>query len=111
MVLKVFIGYYTDFAFYNYCCWLIYFDYIYVVLICIDIFNGIKVPEPVLTQQFLSQVRNCLNENGEILFNFVAHNYESKKKTKEIEIMLLSLFSNQETFKIEGINRVFHCVK
>lgn len=80
-------------------------------LICIDIFNGINVPDAILTQQFLSQVRNCLNENGEVLFNFVAHNHETKKKTKEIESLLLSLFSNQETFKIEGINRVFHCVK
>lgn len=80
-------------------------------LICIDIFNGINVPDAILTQQFLSQVRNCLNENGEVLFNFVAHNHETKEKTKEIEKLLLSLFSNHETFKIEGINRLFHSVK
>ena len=80
-------------------------------LICIDIFNGINVPEAILTPQFFSQVKSCLNEKGEVLFNFVAYNHETKNKTKEIEIFLLSLFSNQETFKIEGINRVFHCVK
>ena len=80
-------------------------------LICVDVFDGIHVPKEILTQQFLSQVKSCLTEKGELLLNYVAHNYETKKQVVEIENLFESLFSKSITYKLEGINRMFYAVK
>lgn len=80
-------------------------------LVCVDVFVGINVPNEFLSQQFFEQVKSCLTEKGELLFNFVAYNHETKKQVKEIETLLGNVFLQQQTFKIEGINRIFYATK
>lgn len=80
-------------------------------LICVDIFDGLNVPQEFLTQHFFEQLKSKLSDKGELLFNFVAYNFDTKKQVKEIENQLTSLFSKTETYKIEGINRMFYSIK
>lgn len=80
-------------------------------LICVDVFKGINVPNEFLSQHFFEHLKSLLNEKGELLFNFVAYNHETKEQVEKIEKLLSKYFSHQETFKIEGINRVFYAVK
>ena len=80
-------------------------------LICVDVFNGLHVPEAILSLQFLTQLKTCLNKNGEVLLNFVAYNHETKQQEKELYKIMNSIFSEAQTFKIEGINRVFYTTK
>jgi len=80
-------------------------------LICVDIFKGINVPEEFLSQHFFEHLKTLLNENGELLFNYVAYNHETKALVQKIQMLLTKYFSHHQTFKIEGINRVFYAVK
>lgn len=80
-------------------------------LICVDVFDGINVPKAILTQEFLSQIKERLTDKGELLLNYVAHNYETKQQVIEIESLFNSLFSKKETYKLEGINRIFYAQK
>jgi spermidine synthase len=81
-------------------------------LILVDLFKGIDVPEAFLSQYFFEQLKSILNENGELLFNFVAYNHETKQKVEEIEIGLNKSFSrHNKIYRLENINRVFHCKK
>lgn len=80
-------------------------------LICVDIFKGIDVPEEFLSQHFFEHLKTLLNENGELLFNYVAYNHETKEQVEKIEKLLTKYFSHHQIFKVEGINRVFHALK
>lgn len=80
-------------------------------LICVDLFKGIQVPEEFLSQHFFEQLKNILTQNGEILFNFVAYNYETKEQVKQIEGKFKNLFPVAKTFKLEEVNRIFHVKK
>ena len=81
-------------------------------LILVDLFHGIDVPEQFLTQQFFEQLKAILNDNGEILFNYVAYNFETKNQIQPIESVLNKIFPNKvRVSKHENINRVFHAVK
>jgi spermidine synthase len=81
-------------------------------LILVDLFKGINVPEVFLTQVFMEQLKSILNEEGEILMNFVAYNYETKQKVKEFEKMIIKTFPNHsKTYPFENINRIFHLIK
>jgi len=80
-------------------------------LIIIDIFKDINVPCEFQTQLFFNQIKNKLNNNGIILFNFVAYNYETKEKSKEILINIESVFFKTEVFKLEKINYIFYAIK
>lgn len=78
-------------------------------LILVDLFKGINVPEEFLAPQFFEQLKNLVTNNGEILFNFVAYNYETKQKEKELEKKLMKIFPNHtKTYSFESINRIFH---
>lgn len=79
-------------------------------LIIVDLFNGINVPTEFLTLNFFEQLKGLFNIKGELLFNFVAYNHETKTKAKVIENELSMLFLKQiTTYRLEGINKVFHC--
>jgi spermidine synthase len=81
-------------------------------LVLVDLFKGIDVPEEFLTQHFFEQLESLLNENGELLFNYVAYNYETKQLVKGIENALSKSFSKKlNTLQLEDINRVFHALK
>ncbi len=80
-------------------------------LICVDIFDGIDVPNQVLTQQFFKQIKKLMTEKGELLINYVAYNYETKQKVKQIEKELSTVFSTTQTLRLENINRVFYAIK
>jgi spermidine synthase len=80
-------------------------------LILVDVFIGLDVPNEFLTQYFLEQIKSLLSDRGEVLFNFVAYNFETKEQVKTIEAQFEKLFSKQHTFRIENINRVFHAIK
>jgi spermidine synthase len=78
----------------------------------VDLFNGINVPETFLSPDFFKQLQSLLNKEGEILMNFVAYNYETKQKVKEIEEMATKIFPTQsKTYRFENINRIFHLKK
>ena len=80
-------------------------------LICVDVFDGINVPKQFLTQHFFEQLKRLLTNNGEMLINYVAYNYDTKQKVKEIELELVKLFSDVKTHRLEDINRIFHIIK
>ncbi len=80
-------------------------------LICVDIFNGIDVPEQFLTLRFFERLKSLLASNGELLINYVAYNYDTKQIVKEIENRLCNVFSETKTHRIEGINRIFYAIK
>ncbi|MCB0401405.1 MAG: fused MFS/spermidine synthase [Flavobacteriales bacterium] len=80
-------------------------------LICVDLFKGIQVPDEFLSQQFFQQLNNLLVANGEILFNFVAYNYETKEQVKTIEEGLESVFKTVKVHRFEEVNRIFHIKK
>ena len=81
-------------------------------LILVDLFKGINVPEVFLTQHFFEKLKSILNENGEMLLNFVAYNHETKKMINEIEIELSKSFNgDNKIYQFENINRIFHCKK
>lgn len=81
-------------------------------LIIVDLFNGINVPTEFLTPHFFEQLRGLLNNKGELLFNFVAYNHETKTMAKMLESEFSKVFLKQiTTYRLEGINRVFHCEK
>ena len=81
-------------------------------LILVDLFRGINVPNEFLTSQFFEQLKNLLTNDGEILFNFVAYNYETKQEATEIEKKLRMVFPNHiKTYQFEYMNRVFHLKK
>jgi spermidine synthase len=81
-------------------------------LIIVDLFNGIDVPTEFLISHFFEQLKNLLNNKGELLFNFVAYNHETKMRTKMLESEFSKVFLKQiTTYRLEGINRVFHCEK
>lgn len=80
-------------------------------LICVDIFDGLDVPKQFLEANFLKELNSKLTIGGILLMNFVAYNYETKQGVNKIESDLGKIFTSVETFKVEGINRVFHCIK
>ena len=81
-------------------------------LILVDLFKGINVPDEFLAPQFFEQLKNLVTNDGEILFNFVAYNYETKQKEKELEKKLMKIFPNHtKTYQFESINRIFHLNK
>lgn len=81
-------------------------------LILIDLFKGINVPKEFLSQHFFELLKSILNENGELLLNFVAYNHETKQKVDEIETELNKSFSrDNRIYRMENINRVFHFKK
>lgn len=80
-------------------------------LICVDIFNGLDVPNHFTEKPFLEQLHSKLENNGMLLMNFVAYNYETKQQMLKIESDLGEIFSSLNTFKIKGINRVFYAKK
>ena len=78
-------------------------------LILVDLFKGIDVPEEFLTSQFFTKLKDLVKINGEILINFVAYNYETKEKAKNIEEDLKKIFPKfSKSYHFEYINRVFH---
>lgn len=77
-------------------------------LICVDVFDSINVPEQFLEQPFFEQLKKLLTTKGELLINFVAYNYETKQKVKEIEKELSGIFPETKTFRLEDINRIFY---
>ena len=81
-------------------------------LILVDLFKGINVPEEFLSQHFFEQLKSLLNDNGELLFNYVAYNHETKQRVKDIENVLAKSFSNRiKIHQLENINRVFYVKK
>lgn len=80
-------------------------------LICVDVFNGIEVPEAFLSQQFFERCKRVLETEGELLFNFVAFNHETKALVPVIEEKLGMVYSKVKTYRIEGVNRVFWAKK
>ncbi|MBL4593901.1 MAG: fused MFS/spermidine synthase [Flavobacteriales bacterium] len=81
-------------------------------LILVDLFKGINVPEEFLSQHFFEQLKSLLNDNGELLFNYVAYNHETKHRVKDIENVLAKSFSNRiKIHQLENINRVFYVKK
>jgi spermidine synthase len=81
-------------------------------LVLVDLFKGIDVPSEFLSQHFFEQLKSILNENGELLLNYVAYNHETKEKVNEIEIELNKTFSrDNKLYRFENINRIFHCKK
>ena len=81
-------------------------------LVLVDLFKGIDVPKEFLSQHFFEQIKSVLNNNGEVLLNYVAYNYETKQKVSNIENSLNKIFPNKvKIYQLENINRVFHCVK
>jgi len=81
-------------------------------LILVDVFKGIEVPKEFLSQYFFEQLKSLLKNNGELLFNYVAYNHETKQQVKVIEEDLNKCFNNEiTTFRVENINRVFHVKK
>lgn len=80
-------------------------------LICVDVFDGLHVPERFLSSLFIENCSKLLTENGELLFNFVAHNHETKAQVAEIEKMMKHHFSDTTTHSVEGINRIFWAKK
>lgn len=78
-------------------------------LILVDLFKGINVPDEFLSQQFFEQLKRSLNEQGDILFNYVAYNHETKENSKTIAERLTKIFPNYtKTYRFEDINRIFH---
>jgi len=81
-------------------------------IILVDLFQGINVPEQFLTQQFFEQLKTILNDNGKVLLNYVAYNFETKNQIQDIEVGLNKVFPKKVRItKHENINRVFHAVK
>jgi spermidine synthase len=81
-------------------------------LILVDLFKGIDVPSEFLSQHFFEQLKSILNENGELLLNFVAYNHETKQKVNQIEKELNKTFSrDNKLYRFENINRIFYCKK
>jgi spermidine synthase len=81
-------------------------------LILIDLFDGINVPTKFLSKAFFEKLKPLLNDNGELLLNFVAYNHETKQLVDPIKKKLEDTFSTPvEVFQLEGINRVFHLKK
>ncbi|OFY87345.1 MAG: hypothetical protein A3K10_06875 [Bacteroidetes bacterium RIFCSPLOWO2_12_FULL_31_6] len=81
-------------------------------LILVDLFKGINVPDEFLDPLFFEQLKNLITNEGEILFNFVAYNYETKQKVKELEKKLMKIFPNHtKTYQFENMNRIFHLKK
>ncbi len=81
-------------------------------LIIVDLFNDINVPLEFLTQDFFKQLKSLLNDEGELLFNFVAYNYEKQQQVIEMKQILNQLFINKcKVYSLESINRVFYCKK
>ena len=81
-------------------------------LILVDLFKGIQVPDEFLTQHFLEQLKSLMNDDGELLLNFVAYNYETKQQVEEIESRFSNVFSKKiNIIQLENINRVFHVKK
>ncbi len=81
-------------------------------LILVDLFKGINVPEEFLSQHFFEQLKPLLTEKGELLFNYVAYNHETKQQVNVIEDAMNKSFSNKiTTHRLEDINRIFHAKK
>ena len=81
-------------------------------LILVDLFKGINVPEEFLSQHFFEQLKTLLNNNGEVLLNYVAYNHETKEQIKEIESAFEKSFLKKvKIHRFEGINRIFHIKK
>ena len=80
-------------------------------LIAVDIFEGLNVPKEFLNQPFFEHLKTNLNNEGQLLLNFVAYNYEAKEEVSAIEQRLNHVFGNVETFKLQSINRVFYSIK
>ena len=81
-------------------------------LILVDLFKGIDVPKEFLSQHFFEQLKSLLNDNGQVLFNFVAYNHETKQQINDVENALKKSFSsNVEVHRFENINRIFQVRK
>lgn len=81
-------------------------------LILVDLFAGITVPEQFLAQHFFEKLKSLLNNKGELLFNYVAYNHETKEQAQDIENTLNKCFPGKiNTYRLEHINRVFHVKK
>lgn len=81
-------------------------------LILVDLFTGITVPEHFLTQHFFEKLKSLLNNKGEVLINYVAYNHDTKQQVQDIENTLSNSFHGKiNTYRLEGINRVFHAKK
>lgn len=81
-------------------------------LILVDLFKGINVPSSFLEQHFFDQLKSILKNNGEMLLNFVAYNYETNLQIKDIETALSKSFLGEvKVSRHEIINRVFHAKK
>jgi len=73
-------------------------------LIIVDLFNDISVPEDFCKLNFFQSLNRLLDRNGQILFNFVAYDYQTSQKSENIK----EVFPFVTVYKIENINRVFY---
>ncbi|PCI97795.1 MAG: hypothetical protein COB15_07230 [Flavobacteriales bacterium] len=81
-------------------------------IILVDLFKGINVPEEFLKQYFFESLKSLLKNNGEVLLNYVAYNYETKQQVLTIEKALESTFPQSlKTYQLERINRIFYVKK
>ena len=81
-------------------------------IILVDLFKGINVPEEFLKQYFFESLKSLLKNNGEVLLNYVAYNYETKQQVLTIEKALESTFPQSlKTYHLERINRIFYVKK
>ena len=78
-------------------------------LILVDLFNGINVPQEFLTPPFFGKLKSRLNNDGQVLLNYVAYNHETKEQIDVIKELLTTSFSKKiKVYQLETINRVFH---
>ena len=81
-------------------------------LILVDLFKGINVPDKFLAPPFFELLKNLVTNDGEILINFVAYNYETKQQEKEIGEKLIKIFpTHTKVYQFEYMNRIFHLKK
>ncbi len=65
-------------------------------LICIDIFEDDKIPEPVKEIDFLKQLKKALNKNGRVLYNCLNLKEEDKIEAEKILEHFKKVFPNAD---------------
>ena len=78
-------------------------------LIVVDVFIGASIPPFVAEEQFLKKLRNIVNTNGKILFNYL-YEFEYKRLSDRLASGLRKHFSVVRDMKIY-YNRFFFVVK
>ncbi len=72
-------------------------------LICMDVFNGDKIPEELVTTEFLSHLNRLLSKEGILLFNCLAYSEKDYEEAKNFyDNVFLPLFPDASHISVQG---------